>query len=115
MKNLKIIMALLLSVSVQAYAGGVEDDPILIKVMGEVETRKASGADPKVWNIDAWIGKDLEKLWIKSEGEKLDGKTTEAELQMLYSKAISPFLGSTIWNKERLQADTKQNLGYYCC
>ena len=91
MKNLKIITALLLSVSVQAYAGGVEDDPILTKVMGEVETRKANGANPKVWNINAWVGKDLEKLWIKSEGEKLNGKTTEAELQILYSKAITPF------------------------
>ena len=87
----KILVSCVLTFSSLSFAGGVSDDPLLTKVMGEVETRKINGANPKVWNIDAWIGKDLEKLWIKSEGEKLDGKTTEAELQILYSKAIEPY------------------------
>ena len=91
MKNLKIIAVLLLTVSMQSYAGGVEDDPILTKVMGEVEIRGVDGTNPRVWNIDAWVGKDLEKLWIKSEGEMVNGKTTESELQLLYSKAIDPY------------------------
>lgn len=91
MKNLKVIIGLLLLFSAQAYAGGAEDDPILAKVMGEVEIRKVDGSDPRVWNIDAWIGKDLEKLWIKSEGEMVNGKITESELQLLYSKAIEPY------------------------
>ncbi len=62
MKNLKVIIGLLLLFSAQAYAGGAEDDPILAKVMGEVEIRKVDGSDPRVWNIDAWIGKHLENL-----------------------------------------------------
>jgi len=81
----------MLCFSMQVYAGGVEDDPIVSKVMGEVESRQANGADPKAWKVNAWIGKDLEKLWIKSEGERLNGKTSEAELQVLYSKAVTPF------------------------
>lgn len=91
MKKLKIISSLILCFSIQAYAGGVEDDPLLIKVMGEAEIRQADGANPIAWNIDAWIGKDLNKLWIKSEIEIVDGETEESELQLLYSKAIDPF------------------------
>ena len=91
MKKSKIIISLMLCFSMQVYASGVEDDPIVSKVMGEVESRQANGADPKAWKVNAWIGKDLEKLWIKSEGERLNGKTSEAELQVLYSKAVTPF------------------------
>ncbi len=91
MKKIKILTSLLLGLSFLAHAGGVDDDPILTKVMGEIETRSTVGSNPKVWAVDAWVGKDLEKIWIKTEGEKLDGKTTEAELQVLYSKAVTPF------------------------
>ncbi|MCW9023119.1 MAG: copper resistance protein B, partial [Gammaproteobacteria bacterium] len=43
------------------------------------------------WEVDAWLGKDLNKLWFKSEGEYVDSKTEEAETQLLYSRAIAPF------------------------
>jgi len=71
------------------FSGGVEDDPLLTKVMGEIEIH--NGNNSKLWNVDAWLGKDLNKLWIKIEGEMINGKTTESELQLLYSKPISPF------------------------
>lgn len=92
MKNLNKIIGIyaLLTTSI-GFAGGISDDPILIKVMGEIEVRNTDGSNPKVWSIDTWIGQDLEKFWIKTEGEKLNGETTEAELQLLYSKAVSPF------------------------
>jgi copper resistance protein B len=38
-----------------------------------------------------WIGKDLQKLWIKTEIEQLDGKIEEAELQVLYSQAVATY------------------------
>ncbi len=74
--------------SMQAYASGMEDDPIVTKVMVEVES---SNDSQQTWNLAAWAGKDLQKIWIKSEGEKEEGKIQEAELQLLYSQAISPF------------------------
>ncbi len=92
MKNLnKTLGACLLLASSLSFAGGIPDDPVVFKVMGEVESRSTQGSNPKVWGIDAWVGKDLEKFWIKSEGEKVDGKIAEAELQLLYSKAVSPY------------------------
>jgi copper resistance protein B len=44
-----------------------------------------------VLDADAWIGYDLNKLWFKTEVERVDGETEEAELQMLYSRALAPF------------------------
>ena len=71
---------------------GSEDDPLLYKVMiDKLEIRAADGPDPLVLDADAWVGKDLDKFWFKTEVELADGKTTEAEVQFLYSRAVAPF------------------------
>ena len=111
MKNLKILMGFLWCLSFLTHAMGVDDDPILTKVMGEIETRKADGANLRVWNANVWIGKDLEKIWIKSEGEKLNGKTIEAELQILYSKAVAPFWDLQYGIKKDLQPTPDRTWG----
>lgn len=44
------------------------------------------------WDLDGWIGTDENKLWLKSEGTKEDGKTAEkAEYWAMYSRNISTF------------------------
>jgi copper resistance protein B len=46
-----------------------------------------------LWDLQAWLGGDLNRLWIKAEGEYLtDAETTEeGEIQALYSRAVSPY------------------------
>jgi copper resistance protein B len=45
------------------------------------------------WDGEGWFGGNLNRLWVKSEGslETSSGSTREAEVQALYSRAISPF------------------------
>ena len=75
-----------------ALAGGMEDDPIITKVMiDQLETRVTDGKDPLVLEADAWIGKDLNKLWFKADVEHVNSETEELEVQALYSRAIDPY------------------------
>jgi copper resistance protein B len=68
------------------------DNPLLTTVIvDQLEMRNADGANPTVLQAQAWIGKDLNKLWLKTDVEQRDGKTEEAEVQALYSRAIAPF------------------------
>lgn len=86
-----LIIALLLSPGF-SYAGGMSDDPLLtMLVVEQLEIRDTDGKNPLVWEVEGWIGKDLDKLWIKTEGEYVDDRTEEMELQMLYSRAVAPF------------------------
>lgn len=74
------------------FAGGMEDDPIVTKVMiDQLETRITDGDDPLVLEGQAWIGKDLNKFVIKAEVEQVKGEIEELELQALYSRAVAPF------------------------
>lgn len=57
-----------------------------------LEFSKDDDHDSLVWEGQAWMGSDLHKIWIKTEGERVSGEgLEEAELQLLYSRAISPF------------------------
>jgi copper resistance protein B len=49
------------------------------------------GSDPMAWKASAWAGYDLNKLWLKTEGEREDGHTESGELQLLYGRAISAY------------------------
>jgi len=82
-----------LALPAPAWSHG-DDDPLLAKVMlDQLEWRRATGVDAGalVWQADAWLGHDRDKLWLKAEGERVEGVTEEAELQLRYSRAVAPF------------------------
>ncbi|MBA5249401.1 MAG: copper resistance protein B [Gammaproteobacteria bacterium] len=110
MKKLQITLAsCLLGLSSITFSGGMDDDPVLIKVMGEVELRSTNGANPRTWNIDAWVGQDLNKFWIKTKGEKVAGDTEKSELQLLYSKAVDPYWDIQFGVKKDIQPKPSRN------
>lgn len=48
--------------------------------------------DTYVWDAQGWYGSDWNKLWLKTEGEGVQGESPEeAELQVLYARLFSPF------------------------
>lgn len=60
------------------------------------------GEESLVWDAQGWWGGDINKLWWKSEGGLEDGDVDDAEIQLLYSRAVRPF-----WD---LQAGVRQDL-----
>ena len=92
MKNKLLIGLLGCTLATSVYAGGMEDDPVLVKVMiDQLETRLVNGDNPAVLEAQAWIGKDLNKFVMKADIEQVAGATEEQELQALYGHAISPY------------------------
>lgn len=65
----------------------------LYKVMADqLEARVRDGRDGYLWDAQGWYGGDVNKLWIKTEGEGSFGENPEgAEVQALYSRAITPW------------------------
>ncbi len=83
--------AIFLSVSDDARADAADDPLLLTVILDQLETRDAGGDNTLSWDGEAWLGKDLHKIWIKTDGERTAGSTDEAELQFLYSKAIARY------------------------
>lgn len=63
-----------------------------VVIIDRLEARTANGEEKYLWDAQGWYGGDLDKLWLKSEGEgSFDGPLESAEIQALWSHAIGPF------------------------
>lgn len=43
------------------------------------------------WDIKGWVGGDIDRLWLRIEGERSAGRTESAEAQALWGHAIGPW------------------------
>ena len=85
-------VALFTSQTVNAQAHMADDEIHTFVLVDRFEYRVNDGPNTLNWDAEGWIGGDYDKLWIKTEGEKvLDGGVEHAEVQVLYSRLISPF------------------------
>lgn len=57
----------------------------------KLEWQDADDGSALAWDLSGWIGGDIDRLWLRSEGERSNGKTEDAELQALWGHAISPW------------------------
>ena len=69
----------------------MEDDPLNAMAMFDRFEIPDAGERPLSWEGHAWIGKDLQKLYLYSEGEAAEGELEESETELLYSRAVSPY------------------------
>ena len=61
-------------------------------MVDQLEARVRDGRDGYRWDAQGWYGGDVDKLWLKSEGEGSFGKTLETgEVQALWSHAVTPW------------------------
>ena len=71
------------------FHGGQKITQVMFN-LAEVQFR--NGRTAFEWNGQAWYGGDINRLWIKSEGDGEFGRSVErAEVQALYSHAIDPY------------------------
>ncbi|MBS7669996.1 copper resistance protein B [Croceicoccus sp. 1NDH52] len=77
--------------------------PVLWLQADRLEYQAKDGPDGYLWDVQGYYGGDLDKFWLKSEGEGAFGEGVEdAEIQALYSRAIGPWFD--------LQAGVRQDL-----
>lgn len=43
------------------------------------------------WEALAWVGTDLNRLWLRSEGEHVDDALEAGDIEVLYGRAIAPW------------------------
>lgn len=84
-----------------AQHGGQTFYQVLLNV---AEYQIHSGRDGYRWDGEAWYGGDINRLWLKSEGEgEFRRGLDSAEVQALYSRAFDPYFN--------LQAGVRQDFG----
>ena len=61
-------------------------------LLDRAEVKVREGDDGYAWDAQAWYGGDINKLWLKSEGEgTINERLESSEVQALWSRAIDPW------------------------
>jgi copper resistance protein B len=75
----------------------MNDDATLAMFKLDRFERADTGDGPATsWNAEVWIGRDVDKLRLRSEGERAHGEFERADLEALWSHAIAPFWDSEL-------------------
>ena len=83
--------------------GGVEVYKFLID---QLEAKIREGRDGYAWDGQFWYGGDINKLWLKTEGEgEFGGGIEEAEVQALWSRAINPWFDLQLGLRQDFQSE----------
>lgn len=97
LKVFLVIAAVLTSVGAASgdeFPKPIDDDPIIFFMLfDKLEYRMNRGADTFHWDVEGWIGGDYNRFWFKTEGDQrvTEESGGEAEVQLLYSRLISPY------------------------
>ena len=68
------------------------DVRVIKLLIDRLVARIRDGSNGYAWDAEAWHGGDIDKLWLKTEGEgEFGGAVDSAEVQALWSHAIGPF------------------------
>jgi copper resistance protein B len=59
--------------------------------LDHLEAWNADRGTDLAWDATAWIGKDTRRLWLRSEGERVDGRVEAASLEVLAGRSVSPW------------------------
>ncbi len=60
-------------------------------LLDQLEYQDADEGSTLAWDATGWVGDDINRVWFRSEGERTNGVTEDAELQLLYGRAVSPW------------------------
>ena len=60
-------------------------------VIDKLEWQDADQGSALSWEANGWVGGNVDRLWLRSEGERLNGVTESAELQALWGHSIGPW------------------------
>ena len=55
----------------------------------QLEAWNADEGNGLAWEALGWLGTDLNRLWLRSEGERVDDTTEAADLEVLYGRSIA--------------------------
>ncbi len=56
-----------------------------------LEAWDASPGTGLAWDAQAWVGTDINRLWVRSEGEQVAGELESAGLELLYGRSVAPW------------------------
>ncbi|RXR07596.1 copper resistance protein B, partial [Pseudoxanthomonas composti] len=73
-----------------AHPHAMHDDGVNRYVLlDRLEAWDAAPGTGLAWEAQGWIGTDLDRLWVRSMGERTGGRLASADVELLYGRSVS--------------------------
>ncbi|CAA6815731.1 MAG: Copper resistance protein B [uncultured Sulfurovum sp.] len=95
MKKILLSLITIIGLGQIAYAD-MEDDPLVTMFLMDRFEVLDDDENTRVWEGSFWIGHDINKLYIYSEGEATSDGLESSQSELVYSRAIAPFWDAQI-------------------
>lgn len=93
----KILLSLITIIGLgQTAHADMEDDPLVTMLLMDKFEVLDNDENTRVWEGSFWIGYDINKLYIYSEGEATADGLESSQNELVYSRAIAPFWDAQI-------------------
>ena len=60
-------------------------------LLDRLEVSDADDGTALGWEALAWIGGDIQRVWLRSEGESVDGRIEHGDVEVLYGRSVRPW------------------------
>ena len=108
----KILLSLLTSIGLgQTVHASMEDDPLVTMFLMDRFEVLNNDENTRVWEGSFWIGYDINKLYIYSEGEATSDGLESSQNEFVYSRAIAPFWDAQVGIAYDKKDDASQTWG----
>ncbi len=113
MKKIVLSLIAIMGLAQMAYASmeDMEDDPLMTMFLMDRFEVLDNDENTRVWEGGFWIGYDINKLYIYSEGEATSDALERSQNELVYSRAIAPFWDAQIGLAYDKNEDTTQTWG----
>jgi len=88
----KLLLGLMVLIgTTQSTYGSMEDDPIISTLIMDKFEIFNNDEKTKAWEGSLWIGHDINKFYLYSQGEVTSEGLERSQNELVYSRAIAPF------------------------
>jgi copper resistance protein B len=75
----------------------------------QLEATHDSHGDGQAWDVQGWYGNDNNKLWLRSEGERSDGRIEDGRVELLWDHALTAFWDTQLGLRQDVGAGPHRN------
>lgn len=85
------------------HDGGINN----FTLVEEADITRFDGQWVANWEVQGWIGSDMDKFWWRTEGETNGPRLEQSEFQALYSRNIAMFFDAQVGLRHDIQPDAR--------
>lgn len=77
----------------------------------QLEIRNGDDERPLAWYIKGWMGTDLNRVWLRSDGEVVASQAESASVELLYGRSISAWWDVVLGLRHDFRPGESQSFG----